>query len=150
MVIVSDSIAKYLEGIEGVDLKSFPGDTIAKITYRIDTKHVRLDKYDYILLHVGTDDTDNKASFDDMISDFGNLIGMCRKRKSKIKIIISSVLPRPVDYVNTNDPSRRVNGYLDTFMSKKMNFYLSNLIGHLCIVVRPEESCLPKETEAFI
>ena len=122
VVIVSDSIAKHVQGIEGVDVKAFPGDSISKIGYRIDKNHVMLDKYDYILLHVGTNDIDRKASFHGMISDFGNLIGICRKQKPGIKIIISSIIPRPVDFDNTDNPSRRVNGYLEKFMSKKMNF----------------------------
>ena len=122
VVIVSDSIAKHVQGIEGVDVRAFLGDSISKIGYRIDKKHVILDKYDYILLHVGTNDINRKASFHGMISDFGNLIGICRKRKPSIKIIISAILPRPVDFDNTDNPSRRVNGYLEKFMSKKMNF----------------------------
>ena len=122
VVIVSDSIAKHVQGIEGVDMRPFPGDTIAKIVRRLETKQVRLDKYDYILLHVGTNDIDDKVPFHNMISDFGNLLGVVRKLKPTIKIIISSILPRPVDYDNTDNPSRRVNGYLEKFMSKKMKF----------------------------
>ena len=122
VVIVSDSIAKHVQGIEGVDMRPFPGDTIAKIVRRLETKQVRLDKYDYILLHVGTNDIDDKVPFHNMISDFGNLLGVVRKLKPTIKIIISSILPRPVDYDNTDNPSRRVNGYLEKFMSKTMKF----------------------------
>ena len=53
MIIVSDSIAKYVQGIEGVDLRSFPGDTISKIVHRLESKQVRPDKYDYYLTSCG-------------------------------------------------------------------------------------------------
>lgn len=122
VVIVSDSIAKYVQGIEGVDLRSFPGDTISNIVHRLESNQVRLDNYDYILLHVGTNDINHKASFHEMLSDFGNLLGVIRKWKPTIKIIVSSILPRPVDYETTDNPSRRINGYLETVMSKKMKF----------------------------
>ena len=75
-----------------------------------------------ILLHVGTNDIDDKAPFHNMLSDFGNLLGVVRKLKPTIKIIISSILLRPVDYDDTDNPSRRVNSYLEKIMSKKMRF----------------------------
>ena len=55
-----------------------------------------LDKFAYVLIHVGTNYVARKASFDGIISDYSNLVGICRKVKPSIKILISAILPRPV------------------------------------------------------
>ena len=81
-----------------------------------------LDKFDYVLIHVGTNDVARKALFDEIISDYGNLVGICRKVKPGIKILISAILPRPVDHENTDQVIKRINGYLLNNMSKAMNF----------------------------
>lgn len=122
VTIVSDSIAKYITGIEGVSLQAFRGDTIGRLTNRLLSHQVKLEQFDHVIFHVGTNDIGNKASFDHMISDYGNLIGICRKVKPSINIIMSAILPRPVDHENTDIMIKRVNGYLQRNMSKSMNF----------------------------
>lgn len=119
---MSDSIAKNVADIEGVVVQSFRGDTIANLAYKVDKGIAKLDKFDYVLFHVGTNDVDNRHSFDAIISDFGNLIGIVRKKYPKINIIISSILPRPVDYDDTDAFTRRINSYLLDHMSKPYNF----------------------------
>lgn len=89
---------------------------------RLKNGEVTLSDFDYVIFHVGTNDVGNKASFDAMISDYGNLIGICRKVKPNINIVISAILPRPVDHDITDTHIRRVNSYLLNNMSKSMNF----------------------------
>ena len=99
MLILGDSIPKYVSDIEGVTLQSFGGDTIAKLSHRIDTKQVSMENFDHVLIHVGTNDVGNlvniepkckqkpfdiERAYDCMISDYGNLIGVTRKKKNKI------------------------------------------------------------------
>ena len=119
---MSDSIAKNVADIEGVVVQSFRGDTVANIAYKVDKKIAKLDNFDYVLFHVGTNDVDNRYSFEAIISDFGNLIGIVRKKYPKINIIISSILPRPKDYNETDEFSRKINSYLLDKMSKPYNF----------------------------
>ena len=79
-----DSIAKHVWGIEGVVVQSFSGDMIAKIADKVDPGRASLNNFDYVIFHTGTNDTDNKASFYDMTSDYGNLVGICRKKSHKL------------------------------------------------------------------
>lgn len=109
-------------GIEGVTLQAFRGDTIGRMTNRIRSGQVKLDDFDYVIFHVGTNDIGNKASFDNIVSDYGNLIGICRQAKPNINIIMSAILPRPVDHDKTDNIIRRINAYLCKNMSKSMNF----------------------------
>ena len=55
-----------------------------------------------MILHVGTNDIGYRAPYGDIISDFGNLIGICKKVKPSIQIIVSAILPRPVDHSDTD------------------------------------------------
>ena len=42
--------------------------------------------------------------------------------KPYIKIVISAIIPRPVDHDKTDEFVRKVNGYLSKTMNKNMNF----------------------------
>ena len=133
MLIPGDSIPKYVSDIEGVVLQSFSGDTIAKLSHRIDSKQVSLENFEYVLIHVGTNDVDNyvnnepkfkqkpfdiERAFEYIVSDYGNLIGIVRKKKPKIVIILSAILPRPKDHTDTDPLIRKVNGYIEKQMAK--------------------------------
>lgn len=122
VTIVSDSIAKYVTGIDGVHLQAFSGDTIARMANRVLSGQVNLDNYDYVLFHVGTNDVARKSDFESIISDYGNLIGICRRKKPNINIIISAILPRPVDHDRSDPIIRRINAYLNRTMCKSLNF----------------------------
>ena len=111
-----------MSGIEGCTVQAFRGDSISKLTNRIKTKEADLSKFDFVILHVGTNDIANKASFEHIISDYGNLIGVCRNVKPSLKIVVSAIIPRPVDHEITDGIIRQVNTHLNNVMSKDMNF----------------------------
>ena len=88
-------------------LQSFSGDTIVKLSIRIYSKKVSFEDFECVLIHVGTSDMDNYTyinhepkrkkkpfeidhAFDNMISDYGSLIGIIiiRKKKPNISILI--------------------------------------------------------------
>ena len=71
---------------------------------------------------MGTNDVGNQSSFENIILNFGKLVGACRKIHPSIHILISAILPRPIDHTYTDDFIRSVNGHLDKFMSKHLNF----------------------------
>lgn len=122
VTIIGDSIIKHISGLQGVTIQSFPGDTIAKIANRLQYREAVLRDFDFVILHVGTNDIDRRASFNDIISDFGNLIGICKKLKPSIHVIISSILPRPKDHSVSDSMIRAVNKHLNKVMSKSMKF----------------------------
>ena len=78
--------------------------------------------YDYVIIHAGTNDIGDRHSFREIVSDFGNLVGICRKKKPSIKIVISAILPRPKDHALTDPVIRNINKHLRTYMSKSMRF----------------------------
>ena len=102
VIILGDSIVKDLPPIDGVFIKSFPGATIANLAMHIDNRYVNLTKFDYIIVHVGTNNIDNRDSMGAMLSHYGNLIGSIKVKKPSIRIIMSSILPRPYDHEDTD------------------------------------------------
>ena len=102
VIILGDSIVKDLPPIDGVVIKSFPGATISTLTQHIDMGHVNLVNFDYIIVHVGTNNIANRNSYESILSDYGNLIGRIKQKKSWIRIIVSSILPRPCDHLETD------------------------------------------------
>ena len=105
VIILGDSIPKRVSGIEDGALDCNPGDTIAKMAHGIDIHQISLERFDYVLIHVGTNDVDNfipkiafckdqpidiDRAFNSMISDYGNLIGIIRKKNKYFNFDISN------------------------------------------------------------
>ena len=122
VTIIADSIAKHLSGLEGVTLQIFCGHSIAKIASKIDSGDADLIPFDFVIIHAGTNDIDNRAPYNSIISDYGNLVGICKKKKPSIQIVISAILPRPVDHTISDPMIRSINKHLRVFMSKSMRF----------------------------
>ena len=81
-----------------------------------------LGQFDFVILHVGTNDIDRRAPYNNIISHFGNLIGICKKQKPSIQIIVSAILPRPKDHSISDPMIRSINKQLNKVMSKSMRF----------------------------
>ena len=71
---------------------------------------------------MGTNDLGNRAPYNSIISDFGNLIGICKQKKPSNQLVVSAILPRPVDFDITDSVRRNINDYLQKSMSKSMRF----------------------------
>ena len=63
-----------------------------------------------------------RASFDQIISDYVNLIKACRSINPNIKIIMSAIIPRPVDHDVTDPIIRKINSYLHKTLSNELKF----------------------------
>ena len=103
-----------------------------------------------MILHVGTNDIGYRAPYGDIISDFGNLIGICKKMKPSIQITVSAILPRPVDHSDTDPMIRSVNKQLNKVLSKTLRFNFAPSYSHLCMLDLLDENCLRRRTEACI
>ena len=55
-----------------VDIPSFCANTISKLANIITSKVAKLLPYDNVILHVGTNDFDNRAYFAYIIKDYAN------------------------------------------------------------------------------
>jgi len=88
---------------------AYPGINIARLASKIQREPFLVSK-PFTILHVGTNDV-NSLSEDEIISDFNNLIAIVR-RVSNTFLLVSSILPRPLDYEDTSDKVKNVNKQL--------------------------------------
>ena len=79
MWLVSDSIAKYVEGIRQTEVISFPGIIINQLAYKIDKGHLVLDK-NVLIFHVDTNNIE-KMETSTILSVFNNLISSIRRKR---------------------------------------------------------------------
>lgn len=119
---MGDSIIKDITQIDGVTIRAFPGVTIGKLALLFSKGTISVENYDYLILHVGTNNIANRNTYEEIISDYGNLLGIIRKIKINLRIIVSSILPRPIDHSITDGMIKQVNNYLKHRMSRDLNF----------------------------
>ncbi|XP_053388933.1 uncharacterized protein LOC128551982 [Mercenaria mercenaria] len=109
--ILSDSIAKYVDGINYTEVKAYPGANISRLMAK-NEKDKSLISKPYTLVHVGPNDiAQNHMTVDMILSNFNALISLIRNYSST-RIIISSILPRPVVVVSTEEKVKEVNKQL--------------------------------------
>ena len=77
-----------------------------------------MEGHDIIIVNIGTKNIGRRDSFAHILSDLGNLIASIRKAKPNIRIIFSSILPRPVDHNVTDPMIKDVNRFLNLEMSR--------------------------------
>ena len=119
--IVSDSIPKHVTGIYHAEVISIPGIRINQLTNKIQKGHVSLDT-PISIIHVGTNDV---AGMDAgaMLSCYKNLISQIRGISST-KIVMSALLPRPVDHTSLGDKLKWVNNQLKLLCKDRKVEYL--------------------------
>ena len=87
-------------------MQIFCGSPIAIIASKIDSGEADLIPFDFAIIRAGTNATDNRAPFNSIISDYGDLVGICRKNNHSIQIVLSAIFPSSVDH-NIIDPTIR-------------------------------------------
>lgn len=124
-IIISDSIAKHVSDIWDTDIRAFPGITISKLTSKLAKGAVNLN-YDNIIIHVGTNDI-NSSSAGEISSLYSNLISVVKNFTDQFDTIyMSSILPRPVDFVSTGAKVKQVNLTLESICKdRKIKFLKS-------------------------
>jgi lysophospholipase L1-like esterase len=100
----------------------YPGTTISRLAHLFWSKRISLEKFDFIIVHVGTNDVAQGRSVGSILSDYGNLIAAIRSVKRSISIIVSSILPRPVDQKITDGVIFEINTNLRENISKDLSF----------------------------
>jgi len=108
-LILSDSIAKYVSEIRDASVVSFSGINIVRLTKEIQWGQIDINAKN-VIIHVGTNDI-NSSDVGAIMSSFNNLISVIRQ-SSKANIVISGILPRPVDWDRSNDKVKAINKLL--------------------------------------
>lgn len=118
-MLLSDSTCKHVNKIRGMDIYSIPGANIHIIHQFIKENSALFQKYTHLLLHVGTNDIGNGLSSNLIVQYYNNLFELVHTYCPKIKIVISAILPRPVDFEKTKNIVIDTNKFLASSSLKR-------------------------------
>lgn len=106
--LISDSMAKYVNKTKHLLVLAVPGLTIDTLTW-----DVRLEERTYcknfkiIIVHLGTNNIND--SVEDFLSKYEKLLAALKRRNPDTLIVVSAILPRPVDYRETKEKVSSIN-----------------------------------------
>ena len=95
-----------MSGISDAKVIAFPGINISRMTHKVQSRHIDISARN-IIFHVGTNDI-SRLDIGEMLSAFSNLITVT-KGVSNANILISAILPRPVDWNASDDKVKMIN-----------------------------------------
>ena len=114
-------MAKHVTDIRHAEVLAFPGINISRLSNKIQSGHLVLDKQ-FTIIHHGTNDIQSLDT-GAIISSYNNLITVIR-RFSSTCIVMSSIIPRPVVHQVTGDKVKLVNNRLKQFCKQRNVKYL--------------------------
>jgi lysophospholipase L1-like esterase len=118
-LVLGDSLLKQVKYINDCDVYSLSGAKIEELTNFIVKNHSIVSKPASVLIHCGTNNI-SVDSEDCIISKFERMIEIIRTLNGKAKILISSILARPVDHSKYGLKCAKINKILRD-MSKTWN-----------------------------
>lgn len=96
-MILSDSFFKYFPDLKNTEIQAFGGITSERLLWKIRHGYFNINEFCNVLIHVGTNDifaiTSNQYRF-----NIDLIIQEIRCVNASCRIILSSILPRPVDF----------------------------------------------------
>ena len=95
-MLLTDSIAKYVDGITNCKIKVFRGATIMTIKEIVRREVVDISQINNMIIHVGTNDI-KSGSADIIMARYSALTEVVLFKNPSINLILSAILPRPVD-----------------------------------------------------
>ena len=93
-----------------------------------------------MIFHVGMNTVAQRASFEQITSDYVNLIKACRRINPNIKIVTSAIIPGPVDHNVTDPIIQKINSYLQESLSNEFKFKFTFSYKPLLMLEKSEEN----------
>ncbi len=93
---------------------------------------------EYVLLHVGTNDITGSLLEDEIVAMYSDLISMVRV-KAECKVLVSAILPRPIDHDVTGNRLKSINNKLASLCHTRKATFIKSFKPFLkCGVPRRE------------
>lgn len=110
VLLLSDSICKYVSGIHGLEVKAFPGIGISRMAGECSKDCLRslLLQKSVVIVHVGTNDV-SRFDAGQIVSNLNGLFFKIREANSHIQIMYSAILPKPNETREINDKIKTIN-----------------------------------------
>jgi lysophospholipase L1-like esterase len=118
VLILSDSMFKHCEAPRNTRLIVFRGAKINTIVREVRNGKINFRGVKLCILHLGTNDI-NGPGFDLIYPRYWELTKIIRNKVPGIEIIVSGILPRPVDLALTTSRSKAANRELKAICQAK-------------------------------
>ena len=118
-LIITDSIGKNVSKVKNTRVQALPGYTIARTTDSIVFGNIQVSHYKAILIHMGTNDIPARRDrhsgkhmvqpIKQVVMAYKSMIDVIRRSNAGCKIVVSAIIPRPVDFPTSKYRVDRVN-----------------------------------------
>ena len=103
-LLIADSIAMQVDDVKGTRVQALPSTTVRQLIGDIALGVVPVGGFEAVLFHVGTHDVPStgmgyRRSIDAVVEDFAALLDIVRDFNAHCQIVVSAILPRPVDHL---------------------------------------------------
>ena len=115
--LISDSICKYSNKLYDTFVQAFPGATINSIIQKVQLGKIIVEKYNIIVLHVGTNNLMQQKP-EEIIDQMNNLIITIRRKNNNAAIVLSQIIHRPCDSEYSEESRILVNKALQKLARK--------------------------------
>ena len=93
---ISDSIGKFVNNNLHIHTIVFPGITTERLFWKIKLGLINLSQYKTVVVHVGKNDL-QRLPKENIVKAVAKLVKLIRHKNQEAKIIISGIIPRPID-----------------------------------------------------
>ena len=125
VVILSDSILNFTYAPRDTEVIQVGGATIRKIAREVRSGRINLEHAKLCIVHAGTSDIGaNEGGV--IIPRYSDLIYELRKQNDQMQIVVSGILPRPVDYRETAQATKLANKELRCWCSSKIYLHFNS------------------------
>ena len=94
--LFSNSIGKFINNNLHIHIIAFPGITTGRMFWKIKLGLINLSQYKTVTVHVGTNDF-QRLPKENIGKTVAKLVKLITHKNQEAKIIISGIIPRPID-----------------------------------------------------
>ena len=116
-VVLGDSMVSFIKFVNDTDVFAYRGAHLSDLISIIQNDPSVFASYSVMYLHIGTNDISN-SSVDHILDLFETLVQTIQELYPTLTLILSSVLPRFVDFATTFEKVKLVNQRLSSFCAK--------------------------------
>ena len=138
IAVLTDSLLKDCEEPRDADVVVYRGATLKTLTKEVRSRKIDLSGTQLCIIHIGTNDVDN-GDFDVIVPRYHELVSQIVRHNYIIKLVITSILPRPVDFEKTQWIIQQVNADLKRLCYFKSNLHFNHMHKSYMIGGRPNQ-----------
>jgi hypothetical protein len=129
VVLVSDSICKWVRGIPHLEVKALPGLNLPDAFDKMCRLEIDINHYQGLIFHVGTNSLDKEIDW--VLSRFRAIVNFLKTSIFNTKFAICMIIPKPASTPWEDRKRRIINSGIKELCKKQRITYLSTFKGEV-------------------